>query len=50
MAQWLLRSEHHLPQETLNMLERRLCLGLVNTAHPRSGRHAHDSLQDTLIS
>ena len=44
MAQWLLRSEHHLPQETLNMLERRLCLGLVNTAHPRSGRHVHDSL------
>jgi predicted RNA-binding Zn ribbon-like protein len=44
MAQWLLRSEHHLPEETLNMLERRLCLGLVNTAHPRSGRHAHDSL------
>ena len=46
MIQWHLRSEHHLPQETLNSfaLEGRLCLGLVNTAHPRSGRHAHDSL------
>ena len=47
MAQWSLRSEHHLPQETLNSfaLEGRLCLGLVNTAHPRSGRYAHDSLK-----
>ena len=44
MAHWRLRSEQHLPYETLNSLEGRLCLGLVNTAHPRSGRHAHDSL------
>jgi len=44
MAHWYLRSEHHLPQETLNSLEGRLCLGLVNTAHPRWGRHVHDSL------
>jgi predicted RNA-binding Zn ribbon-like protein len=44
MAHWRLRSEQHLPHETLNSLEGRLCLGLVNTAHPRSGRHAHDSL------
>jgi predicted RNA-binding Zn ribbon-like protein len=44
MTQWLLRSEQHLPQETLRSLEGRLCLGLVNTAHPRSGRHAYDSL------
>ncbi len=46
MAHWYLRSERHLPQEILNsfMLEGRLCLGLVNTAHPRSGRHAHNSL------
>ncbi len=44
MAYWRLRSEHHLPQETINSLEGRLCLGLVNTAHPRSGRYAHDSL------
>src|SRR5579871_2789639 len=44
MAQWRLRSEQQLPHETLTSLEGRLCLGLVNTAHPRSGRHARDSL------
>ncbi len=46
MDHWYLKSEHHLPQETLNSfaLEGRLCLGLVNTAHPRSGRYIHDSL------
>lgn len=44
MAHWRLGSEQHLPHETLNSLEGRLCLGLVNTAHPRSGRYAHDSL------
>ncbi len=46
MAHWCLRSEHHLPQETIDSLTvgGRLCLGLVNTAHPRSGRYAHDFL------
>lgn len=44
MAHWYLRSEHSLSQETLKSLEGRLCLGLVNTAHPRWGRHVHDSL------
>lgn len=44
MAHWRLRSEQQLPHETLNALEGRLCLGLVNTAHPRSGRNAYDSL------
>ncbi len=46
MAHWCLRSEHHLPQETIDSLAvgGRLCLGLVNTAHPRSGRYAHDFL------
>lgn len=46
MAHWHLRSEHSLPQETIGSLTfgGRLCLGLVNTAHPRSGRYAHDSL------
>ncbi len=44
MACWHLKSEHHLPPKTLISLEGRLCLGLVNTAHPRSGRHVHDYL------
>lgn len=44
MAQWRLRTEHQLPRETITALEGRLCLGLVNTFHPRSGRHTHDAL------
>lgn len=44
MAQWLLWSEDHLPHETLRSLEGRLCIGFVNTMHPRSGRHVRDSL------
>jgi predicted RNA-binding Zn ribbon-like protein len=44
MAQWRLRSEHYLSHETITLLEGRLCLGLVNTLHPRSGRHVHDAL------
>ncbi|HEV8193745.1 MAG TPA: ABATE domain-containing protein [Ktedonobacterales bacterium] len=44
MAQWRLRSEHFLPQEAVISLEGRLCLGFVNTWHPRYGRHVHDAL------
>jgi predicted RNA-binding Zn ribbon-like protein len=44
MAHWRLRSEHSLPQETLTSLEGRLCLGFVNTFHPRYGRHVRDAL------
>ncbi len=33
-----------LSQETITALEGRLCLGFVNTFHPRYGRHAHDAL------
>ena len=44
MAQWHLGTERHLPRETITALEGRLCLGLVNTFHPRSGRHVHDAL------
>ncbi len=46
MTQWRLPSEQHLSQEMLNSfaLEGGLCLGLVNTAHPRWGRSAYDSL------
>jgi predicted RNA-binding Zn ribbon-like protein len=39
-----LKSEHFLPQETIASLEGRLCLGFVNTFHPRYGRHLHDAL------
>jgi predicted RNA-binding Zn ribbon-like protein len=46
MAQWRLRSEHYLPQEIVTSLEGRLCLGFVNTLHPRYGRHVHDALTD----
>ena len=44
MAQWRLKSEHYLPQEVITSLEGRLCLGFVNTFHPRYGRHVHDAL------
>lgn len=44
MVQWRLKSEHSLSQETITSLEGRLCLGFVNTFHPRYGRHAHDAL------
>ena len=44
MAQWRLKSEHYLPQEAITSLEGRLCLGFVNTFHPRYGRHVHDAL------
>jgi predicted RNA-binding Zn ribbon-like protein len=44
MAQWRLKSEHFLPQETITALEGRLCLGFVNTFHPRYGRHVRDAL------
>jgi predicted RNA-binding Zn ribbon-like protein len=44
MAQWRLRSEHTLPQDTITLLEGRLCLGFVNTLHPRYGRHVRDAL------
>jgi predicted RNA-binding Zn ribbon-like protein len=43
-AQWQLGSERQLSRETLAELEGRLCLGLVNTAHPRFGRHPDDAL------
>ena len=46
MAQWHLGTERHLPRETITALEGRLCLGLVNTFHPRSGRHMHDALTE----
>lgn len=46
MVSWYLNSEQYLPQETLNSLEGKLCLGFVNTAHPRWGRHVHDSLME----
>jgi predicted RNA-binding Zn ribbon-like protein len=46
MALWRLRSEHYLPQEIVTSLEGRLCLGFVNTLHPRYGRHVHDALTD----
>ncbi|HEX3269610.1 MAG TPA: ABATE domain-containing protein [Ktedonobacterales bacterium] len=44
MAQWRLKSEQYLPQETITAMEGRLCLGFVNTFHPRYGRHVHDAL------
>jgi predicted RNA-binding Zn ribbon-like protein len=44
MAQWRLKSEHYLPQEAITALEGRLCLGFVNTFHPRYGRHVRDAL------
>src|SRR5262245_23759234 len=44
MGQWRLSSEHYLSQETLTVLEGRLCLGFVNTFHPRYGRHVRDAL------
>jgi predicted RNA-binding Zn ribbon-like protein len=44
MAHWRLKSEQSLPQETISLLEGRLCLGFVNTFHPRYGRHVHDAL------
>jgi predicted RNA-binding Zn ribbon-like protein len=44
MAQARLRSEQYLPQETITSLEGRLCLGFVNTSHPRYGRHVQDAL------
>jgi predicted RNA-binding Zn ribbon-like protein len=44
MALWSLKSEHYLAQETITSLEGRLCLGFVNTFHPRYGRHVHDAL------
>jgi predicted RNA-binding Zn ribbon-like protein len=44
MSLWRLKGEHALPQETITSLEGRLCLGFVNTFHPRYGRHVHDAL------
>ena len=44
MAQLRLKSEHYLPQETITSLEGWLCLGFVNTFHPRYGRHVRDAL------
>jgi predicted RNA-binding Zn ribbon-like protein len=44
MAQWRLKSEHALSQEAITSLEGRLCLGFVNTFHPRYGRHVSDAL------
>jgi predicted RNA-binding Zn ribbon-like protein len=44
MAHWRLRSEHALTQDKLTALEGRLCLGFVNTFHPRYGRYIHDAL------
>jgi predicted RNA-binding Zn ribbon-like protein len=44
MAHWRLKSEHSLSQEAITSLEGRLCLGFVNTFHPRYGRHIHDAL------
>jgi predicted RNA-binding Zn ribbon-like protein len=44
MARWRLRSEHTLPQDTITSLEGRLCIGFVNTLHPRYGRHVRDAL------
>ena len=44
MAQWRLKSEHALSQEAITSLEGRLCLGFVNTFHPRYGRHVRDAL------
>jgi predicted RNA-binding Zn ribbon-like protein len=44
MAEWRVRSEHFLPQEALTAMEGRLCLGFVNTWHPRYGRHVCDAL------
>ncbi|HEY7022924.1 MAG TPA: ABATE domain-containing protein [Ktedonobacterales bacterium] len=44
MTHWRLKSEHSLSQETITSLEGRLCLGFVNTFHPRYGRHVHDAL------
>jgi predicted RNA-binding Zn ribbon-like protein len=46
MAHWCLKSEHSLSQEAITSLEGRLCLGFVNTFHPRYGRHVHDALTD----
>jgi predicted RNA-binding Zn ribbon-like protein len=44
MAHWRLKSEHSLSQEAITSLEGMLCLGFVNTFHPRYGRHVHDAL------
>lgn len=44
MAQWRLRSEHCLPRAMITVLEGRLCLGFVNTLHPRSVLHVRDAL------
>jgi predicted RNA-binding Zn ribbon-like protein len=44
MAQWRIGSERSLPHETITSLEGRLCLGFVNTLHPRYGRHVSDAL------
>jgi predicted RNA-binding Zn ribbon-like protein len=44
MAEWRVRSEHFLSQEALTAMEGRLCLGFVNTWHPRYGRHVSDAL------
>jgi predicted RNA-binding Zn ribbon-like protein len=46
MAQLRLGSEHHLSRDTIALLEGRLCLGLVNTKHPRLGRHVQDILTE----
>ena len=44
MARWRLGSERQLARETITALEGRLCLGLANTVHPRTGRHVTDTL------
>src|SRR5262249_7394456 len=44
MAEWRVRSEHFLSHEALIAMEGRLCLGFVNTWHPRYGRHVCDAL------
>src|SRR5262249_44117207 len=44
MTKWCLRSEHYLPRATITSLEGRLCLGFVNTLHPRTGRPIPDAL------
>jgi predicted RNA-binding Zn ribbon-like protein len=44
MAHWRLKSEHSLAQEAITSLEGRLCLGFVNTFHPRYGRRVQDAL------
>jgi predicted RNA-binding Zn ribbon-like protein len=46
VAQLRLKSEHVLVEETITLLQGRLCLGFVNTFHPRYGRHVRDALAE----